>query len=230
MKEEFAYSGKELQLFRHAVNWKKYFSEKIRPYISGDVLEVGAGLGGNIPFLMNDSVTSWTCLEPDKNLSDKISVEERIQKINGTLKDIENSLRYNCIIYIDVLEHIENDAAEIQSASRFLKENGRIIILSPAYNYLMSDFDKEIGHYRRYHTSTLRAVMKTGMLMEEKIFYLESAGIILLLINKFITRKKYPSAANIKIWDRLVIPVSKITDAISGYLFGKTIIGIWKKR
>ncbi len=230
MEEVFEYSGKELQLFRYAVNWKKYFSKKIKNYISGDVLEVGAGMGENINYLMNPKVRSWTCLEPDKKLSDQIILQEGIKKLNGTLADIDDLNKYDCIIYIDVLEHIENDSQEIKKASHLLKENGHLIILTPAYNFLMSHFDKEIGHYRRYNKSSLNEVIKAGNLKNEKIFYLESAGIFLLLINKFITRKKYPSLTDIKIWDRWIIPVSKITDRLTGYQFGKTIVGIWKKQ
>ena len=45
MNESFTYPGDELVLFQHATNWKKYFSRQIKPYIKGDVLEVGAGIG-----------------------------------------------------------------------------------------------------------------------------------------------------------------------------------------
>lgn len=230
MKDNFEYTGKELHLFRHAVNWKKYFSKKIKPFISGKVLEVGAGMGENIDYLMNDSVISWTCLEPDQRLADSIKTNADVKMIKGTLADLDTTVQYDCIIYIDVLEHIEDDVAEMKKAGGLLKENGRIIILSPAYSFLMSDFDKAIGHFRRYNKKSLRQVMQINNLQEEKLFYLESAGTLLLFINKTFTRRSYPSESNIKIWDRFIIPVSKITDALSGYFFGKTIIGIWKLR
>ena len=44
---EFAYIGQELEIFAQAVNWKRYFARYIAPYIRGDVLEVGAGIGAN---------------------------------------------------------------------------------------------------------------------------------------------------------------------------------------
>src|SRR5947209_13339216 len=63
------YIGRELDLFAHAKNWKKYWSSAIRPYLTGDILEVGAGLGANTGFLNSNSVSSWTCLEPDPDLA-----------------------------------------------------------------------------------------------------------------------------------------------------------------
>ena len=38
------YIGNELELFKNATNWKKYFCSKIAEFIHGDVLEVGAGI------------------------------------------------------------------------------------------------------------------------------------------------------------------------------------------
>ena len=37
------YPGSELVLFQHARNWKTYLGRLIRPWVSGSVLEVGAG-------------------------------------------------------------------------------------------------------------------------------------------------------------------------------------------
>ena len=53
MTESFKYQGDELELFQHAKNWKKYFSRQIKPFIKGNVLEVGAGIGATT-LLLND--------------------------------------------------------------------------------------------------------------------------------------------------------------------------------
>ncbi len=47
------YQGKELELFERAENWKRYFASFMSPYIRGDVLEVGAGIGGTTKVLCN---------------------------------------------------------------------------------------------------------------------------------------------------------------------------------
>jgi hypothetical protein len=59
---DFSYVGSELELFAAVGNWKTYWSRQIRPFITGDVIEVGAGIGSNTPFLdpagMNDGCAS----------------------------------------------------------------------------------------------------------------------------------------------------------------------------
>ena len=49
------YAGTELNVFAHALNWKKYYAGVIRPYVKGRVLEVGAGLGWPGVFLAEKS-------------------------------------------------------------------------------------------------------------------------------------------------------------------------------
>jgi len=48
------YQGSELGLFQHARNWKTYLGRLLRPWLSGSVLEVGAGLGATAEILMSD--------------------------------------------------------------------------------------------------------------------------------------------------------------------------------
>lgn len=225
------YSGKELELFRHAVNWKKYFSKKLIPHIHGDVLEVGAGIGETTPYLYNDSVSSWTSLEPDNNLFEQLRQKSlpAINAMNGNLRDLHPSMQFDCILYIDVLEHIADDKEEMKRASRHLRPGGKLIVLSPAHQFLFNEFDRQIGHCRRYNRKTLRDVFINKGLKEQRMFYLESAGMPLLLVNKLFFRKKYPTLNTIHFWDKYLIPVSRLTDRLLNYSTGKTIVGIWQK-
>src|SRR5690349_21730319 len=76
MAADYHYPGEELQLFAEAGNWKRYLSRHISPFIKGNVLEVGAGLGETTPYLINDQVNAWTCLEPDEQQG--IAIREKI--------------------------------------------------------------------------------------------------------------------------------------------------------
>ena len=88
------------------------------------------------------------CLEPDTQLAKRLSSFLRehdrtsnCELINGTLKDLPQNSLFDTILYIDVLEHIEDDKAEINLAVRHLTPKGKLIILSPAHNFLFSKFD-----------------------------------------------------------------------------------------
>src|SRR5579875_3650696 len=69
---EFKYVGSELDLFANVRNWKSYWSEQIRPYLKGDLLEVGAGLGANTEFLRLSERGRTVCVEPDAGLTDQL--------------------------------------------------------------------------------------------------------------------------------------------------------------
>ena len=62
---DFQYMGSELEIFAHANNWKSYVQSQLRPYLIGDVLEVGAGIGGTTRALNDGTQRRWVCLEPD---------------------------------------------------------------------------------------------------------------------------------------------------------------------
>jgi 16S rRNA A1518/A1519 N6-dimethyltransferase RsmA/KsgA/DIM1 with predicted DNA glycosylase/AP lyase activity len=70
---EFRYVGSELDLFASCRNWKAYWAAQVRPFILGDVLEVGAGIGSNTALLDFDRLRRWVCLEPDARLAEQLA-------------------------------------------------------------------------------------------------------------------------------------------------------------
>jgi ubiquinone/menaquinone biosynthesis C-methylase UbiE len=227
------YIGNELELFKNATNWKKYFSSIIAEYIHGDVLEVGAGIGINTNYLVNNrKISSITCIEPDPTLCLQIKKNHKESNIrtseiiNGTIENTNKT--FDTIIYIDVLEHIENSKNEIDRITRKLNKGGNLIILVPAFNFLYSEFDKKIGHYKRYDKKLLRFEINKK-LNEKKLIYLDSLGFFASLTNKLILKKSTPTEKNIRLWDKKLIPITKLTDKLICNTFGKSLIGIYQK-
>ena len=229
---QLSYPGKELELFRAARHWKAYWSSVVRPWIQGDVLEVGAGLGTNTALMMNARVTSWTCLEPDDALAQQLQtlkglpIEPRV--IAGTITAIPAEPTFDAIVYIDVVEHIEDDALELTQAASRLREKGHIVVLSPAHQWLFSPFDHSIGHYRRYDKSSL-AVVGPASCQRVQLFYLDSIGLLASFANKMFLRKSMPTPADIAVWDNYMVPASRALDSVLGHTLGKTIVGVWQK-
>jgi SAM-dependent methyltransferase len=225
----FEYPGRELEIFAHAENWKAYWHSRIRGWIRGDVLEVGAGLGVNTK-LLRGAENSWLCLEPDAQLGS--TLQRNVAALNcevsfGTIADVADR-RFDTILYIDVLEHIESDRDELANAANLLKPGGHVIVLSPAHQYLFSEFDASIGHFRRYNKSLLSGCSPRNCRMDS-MFYLDSVGMAASLMNRWVLRQSMPSLAQIKSWDTYIVPVSRLLDPLLGYGVGKTIVGVWTK-
>ena len=231
----YEYIGDELELFSAAKNWKQYVAKLIQPYIKGDVLEAGAGIGTNTLLFFNNKVSSWVLLEPDKKnftvlqtiVADK-KLPANASLFNGFTTDIDETKKFDTILYIDVIEHIEDDKSEITTAINLLKPNGHLIVLSPAHNYLMSPFDKAIGHYRRY-SKKMAAALGNEKVAIVKNIYADSIGLFASCANKLLLKQKYPSKKQIHFWDSFMIPISKIIDPLLFHACGKTIITVWRK-
>ena len=59
------------------------------------------------------------------------------------------------IVYINVLEHVEDDQTELRMAHSVLASGGRLLVFVPAHEWLMSRFDRKLGHFRRYTRESL---------------------------------------------------------------------------
>lgn len=227
------YIGDELTLFSDVNNWKGYWGNRVSPYLGESVLEVGAGIGTNmLQLIKTDSVKKWVCIEPDKKLADQISYNATEDKKLGVktcfLKDYKGQEKFDSILYIDVIEHIEDAESELELALKYLKPGGYLIILVPAYNFLYNEFDKAIGHYRRYNKAMLKASIPKGM-KKEKLFYLDSMGFFASLVNKLFLHQAYPSEKQVRFWDTTIVSLSKFTDILTFNSMGKSLIGIWRK-
>jgi SAM-dependent methyltransferase len=230
-----AYVGSELELFAQATNWKRYVASRVRPELRADVLEIGAGLGTTTRTLCNGRQRRWLCLEPDAQmaaaLESAIAAGQlpaccRVQA--GTLADLDPAERFDAILYVDVLEHIADDRAELETAAGHLAANGKLIVLAPAHQWLFSPFDRAIGHYRRYNKKLLREIGPVSLTCR-CLAYLDAVGLVASLGNRWLLGQSMPSARQIWLWDKLMVPISRFVDPLLGHRLGKSILAIWEK-
>ena len=161
------YIGTELDAFAQAHNWKAYLRARIGEYLRGRVLEVGGGIGTTTSAFRDSAQQRWTALEPDLELARRLrarvaSLPFPVSVAAGTLDAIREGPMCDCIIYIDVLEHIEDDRGELSKAVGRLAEGGAVVVLSPAHQALYTPFDAAIGHFRRYNRAMLEALTPEG--------------------------------------------------------------------
>ena len=127
-----------------------------------------------------------------------------------------------------MIEHIEDSKAELQRARDLLAPGGHLLILVPAFQVLYSEFDKAIGHHRRYDKRLLKQELPSGMDLVT-LRYLDSMGMLLSLGNKWFLKQGEPSVRQIHFWDRSVVPVSRVTDKIFLHSFGRSLLAIAHK-
>jgi SAM-dependent methyltransferase len=229
------YIGSELSLFQQAHNWKAYLRSQIDEYVRGDVLEVGAGVGATTSALAGPAARAWLCVEPDAHLAAQIKpvlaelpAPRRFDVLVGDVDDLPLARRFDCVLYIDVLEHIERDRDELARVAHKLAPGGHLIVMSPAHAFLMSQFDHAIGHYRRYDKHSLVEVSPPGLELCV-LRYLDSCGLLASLANRLLLRQALPTEAQIAIWDRRMVPISRRLDPWLSYRLGKSILAVWRR-
>ena len=231
----YSYEGSELDVFTLATNWKAYWASRVERYVGSRVLEVGAGLGATARVLCKGQ-KKWIALEPDRVLAQRMRAEIDAGRLPatcevrvGTLQDIDTSDIFDTILYIDVLEHIRDDRAEIERAAVQLERGGCIVVIAPAHQFLYTPFDQAIGHFRRYDRKMINALKPSGLTLCH-FEYLDSVGFFASLGNRWLLRSSSPSASQIQLWDRLMVPLSRYIDPVLQRRFGKSVLAVWSKR
>ena len=222
------YDGFELDHFDSAFNFRKYQISLIKEFIKGKFLEVGAGKGGLIPFYKKLS-KDITIIEPEKklfNILKKKFSPKKIKVKNQTIKGIKK--KYDTIIYYDVLEHIKDDLNETKEAIKKLNKKGHLIFSVPAYQSFYSDFDKSVGHFKRYNKKDFIELEKKTGLKIEKLAYYDSVGFLFLAMNKLLCLKQTNLKNKIYFWN-LLMPISKFIDFLTFNKFGKSLLCVFRK-
>ena len=234
--DAFSYSGNELENFSAAVHWKAYWGSEIAPFLGDEVLELGAGLGATARALNHRPYRKWVGLEPDLGMCQQVErmlgqgeLPAGYAIRNGTSRDLGADEVFDTILYIDVLEHIEHDREELQRVARHLVDGGHIVIVAPAHNFLYTEFDRKIGHHRRYNKELLRAAVPAPLRIR-KMHYLDSVGMLASLANRLVLKSDSPSAGQIRLWDSVMVRASRwVVDALTLHRLGKSIVCILEK-
>ncbi len=230
-KKTKVYNGWELRFFDKAYIFRNYQFSFLKNDIIGDVCEVGPGHG--------------VICDKYKYTSKNISLFEQSKKISQILKKkykkdkkikVFNKYfnvtgkKYDTILYLDVLEHIKYPKKELRKIIMSLKKGGKLILTVPAYQHLYSQFDVDVGHYKRYTKKTFLNEIEGLKFSNFKFYYIDSIGYFLSLASKLLIKKNYKLNFDkkIKIWNFLIY-FSKIVDFLTMYSFGKSLIVIVQK-
>ena len=111
-----------------------------------------------------------------------------------------------------------------------LKKNGHLIIIVPAFQILFSEFDKKVGHYRRYRKNFFKNYSKEKNFKIKKLALFDIIGFFIILFSKILnlTNSKKTSLG-IKVWNFL-IPLSKILDKDFSFSWKEHYLYLRKKR
>ena len=191
-------------------NIQKSFKAKHGDKSKYEVLDFGAGVGSLAKILKGKYLFNVECVEIDP-------VQQLELTRNGfinfsTLKDCGK--KYKFIYSSNVLEHIEDDLGALKNLYESLEVGGVFVIYVPALPFLFSDFDKSVGHFRRYRRKSLEEKVKSAGFSNIKSKYCDSIGILGNLLVKIVGYDEVVGQNKylLRIYDTYLFPISIIAD------------------
>jgi glycosyltransferase involved in cell wall biosynthesis len=152
---EDEYGSQILGRLNRAPRFTQWMADVIRPFIGERVLEIGAGTGNLTLQLIPRKLYYASDINPHYLTYLKNLIPDhpylRVGYTDGEKHDsYPLDEKFDTVICLNVVEHLENDFGALRNIRDALDENGRAIVLVPCGPGLYGTLDKVLGHYRRY--------------------------------------------------------------------------------
>jgi SAM-dependent methyltransferase len=219
------------------VRW--IFSELVAPHLGRRVLEIGSGIGTYSSRIVAESkVERLACVEVDGRLVDAargaLAVAQVQKPVDHVIGDYLAAPlpkdHFDTALLINVLEHLRDDRAAIRKARSELRMDGRLVIFVPAFELLMSDLDRRLGHYRRYTTASLRQLLEGAGFTVTALRYYNVTGFLGWLWRFRILGRTEQSPGLVRFFDRVVLPVQLGVERALQLPLGQSVYAVAKKR
>lgn len=225
-------SSKTLESMSQAAWYNRWTKDKFSKYLSGEILEVGCGIGNFSSELVRYG--QLTCIDINQKY-----LQEAKNKLGNQAKigfgDIElgkyffKAKIFDTIVCLNVLEHIENDQQALSNMNKLLDTKGTLILLVPFHKILFNSIDRSIGHYRRYGKASLIELLDKSNFKITKTRNLNLLGGVGWFIAGRLFKDKSVSEGKIKIFNWMA-PLFLFLENIMEPPFGTSILVIAKKK
>ena len=223
--EDFA-GADNLEVMREARRYNAFLAGQVTSLApeGGRILDFGAG-SGTITRLVAQALPGGpgaiACVEPDPALRRRLEASgfAAVPRLEEA-----GSGRFDFAYTLNVLEHIEDDAAALRSLRDALRPGARLYIYVPAFMVLFSAMDERVGHRRRYRRAQLETLCRASGLRVERSRYVDSLGFAASLLLRLAgSRSATLEPRLVRFYDRVVFPVSRVLDRLVGAFVGKNI-------
>ncbi|MCE9623064.1 MAG: class I SAM-dependent methyltransferase [Actinomycetia bacterium] len=214
-----------------AVNYRNWLLRLAQPFVVAPVLEIGAGRGTFTTFLA--ATGAVTAIEPSERMAEllasAVSAQPQVSVVVGELKDVPEEARHGSAVMFNVLEHIEDDGEALRQIHARLQPGAHLVLWVPAFQILMSRFDRRIGHYRRYRLRGLRKLVQQSGFSVVDSRYANAPGWFTWLIFCRLLRGNPIGGALPRMFDRILVPVISRVERLIRPPFGQSVFLVARK-
>jgi SAM-dependent methyltransferase len=215
-----------LEDLSEAARYRRFLLELIEPHLGDSVLEVAAGLGdfavqltGRKRLVVTDSDPSclWSL---STRLGGRPEVEVRALDILG---EIEVDPQVESVVAINLLEHLDDDVRAVKAMASTVIPGGNVVLFVPGYPSLYGQFDREVGHVRRYTPQTLRQVVEAAGLQVAVLRPVNLLGGLAWWAAVRMGGRSRPTPTLVKLYDRLIVPLVRVSERRFNPPFGQSV-------
>ncbi len=194
---------------------------EVRPPADAQILELGCGTGHNLAMLSGfGHVEGLELDEEARSLSEKRLGRKIMSSPLPELGEVPDH-HYDLICALDVIEHIEDDHAALESISKKLKPGGKFVMTVPAHQWMWSAHDVVNHHKRRYSKSRLRTLIERSPMKLERAGYFNSLLFPLAVAERAASKLRGKSDADVKLPPAPLNATLERVFAAERYLIGR---------
>lgn len=210
-------------------NYQNWLASLAEQFLGDDPLEIGSGNGDYADIWIQHGFNVLTLNEADdtrlSQLREKFSSNSKIKILNLNELALSSKKHSSCSSF-NVLEHVDDDTGFIEKMSNWVIDGGYVFILVPAFPFAYSNFDHQIGHYRRYTKKSLSKAMESAGLKSISVHYINPLGLIAWFVMMKCFGRSPRSGIAIELWDKLVIPLTRRIEKHLRMPIGQSCIGV----
>ncbi|HWN95071.1 MAG TPA: glycosyltransferase [Methylomirabilota bacterium] len=215
----YADAGKvALDSLEQAPRFNQWMFDRIKPYLGKRVAELGSGRG-NLSRLLKAQGNTLLTDNREQYLNELNQRWGHLPTVKVAPLDLLDSSEYQAlaefqadtVVCLNVLEHIEDDVFVLQRLQQVLPPDARLAFLVPFNPKLYSNFDRELGHFRRYEKGELEAKMLNAGFAVERQFFFNKAGVIAWWVGNVLCRQRTITPWQLKLYN-LLTPLFRVLD------------------
>lgn len=198
-----------LEIMRASSWYNSWIFSFISPYVFGNILEIGGGIGNFTSLLFNNGRVVSIDIKSEYLPIIKRATRGQAQVGIGDIekgKYFFGRKKFDSAICLNVLEHVNDHKRALKNMYKLLKKGGHLCLLVPAHQFLFGKMDENLGHYRRYSKSKLKTLVRKAGFEVLRIRYLNPIGWLGWFLNSRILKEETVPAGQIGIFDRLARP------------------------
>ncbi|MEQ1573415.1 MAG: class I SAM-dependent methyltransferase [Vicinamibacterales bacterium] len=220
----------EFEALRYARNYRHALRAEFASSLRGRIVEVGAGIGQMTELLVQAPGTGGVlAVEPDPGYCEQFRRRLPDQPlIQGTVADLPRDSRGDCVVSINVLEHIADDERELSEYARLLRhDSGVLCLFVPARPEIYAPIEEGFGHFRRYRRHELREKLERAGFEVVRLHYFNVFGYFAWWFNFCFLRRRHFDVAAVRFFDSAIFPtVHALESRVVRPPFGQSLLAI----